>query len=187
MLTGKVVGDPPVSLAVMAGNLLEDVLGFLARIAQLDPDAPCSFHGVPRTPADDGACHAMAELFGFAPATRAFDYRYGLSGPHDHRACLPGFAGASPRALAMDYIDTVEANIALFLQNKPCQIQVRLESAATDFTTFWHRIAAQGDIAKALEEWKIPHNVSALSEDPPSPPTCSSPASGGGQEGEKDP
>jgi len=68
--------------------------------------------------------------------------------------------GASPRALAMDYIETVEANIALFLQDKPCQIQVRVETAKTGFATFWHRIAARGDLAQALEEWNTPHNAS---------------------------
>jgi hypothetical protein len=91
LLTGKVVGDPPVSPAVMAANLLEDVLGFLGRMAHLAPDAPCRFHRG-QTSTDGAAYHDMAELFGFAPVRRAFDYRCGLSGPHDHRACLYNFA-----------------------------------------------------------------------------------------------
>ena len=33
VLTGKVVGDPPVSPAVMAGTLLDDVLGFLGELS----------------------------------------------------------------------------------------------------------------------------------------------------------
>jgi hypothetical protein len=39
VLTGKVVGDPPVSPAVMAGNFLEDVIGFLQEMAGCDPRA----------------------------------------------------------------------------------------------------------------------------------------------------
>jgi hypothetical protein len=48
ILTGKVVGDPPVSPAVMAGHFIDDVLGFLAETATLDPHAACTFHGVDR-------------------------------------------------------------------------------------------------------------------------------------------
>jgi hypothetical protein len=37
VLTGKVVGDPPVSPAVMAGNFLDDVIGLLRELAPSDP------------------------------------------------------------------------------------------------------------------------------------------------------
>lgn len=96
VLTGKVVGDPPVSPAVMAGNFLDDVAAFLARMAAQDPAAPCGFHGAAR-PADDAAYHDMADLFGFAPAAAPFDYRCTIEGAHGNADCLAGFAARLDR------------------------------------------------------------------------------------------
>lgn len=92
ILTGKVVGDPPVSPAVMAGNFLDDVSGFLADMAACRPEAGCTFHGAARQ-ADDAAYHDMADLFGFKPAAEAWRYRCPIAGGHDHRACYADFAG----------------------------------------------------------------------------------------------
>ena len=36
ILTGKVVGDPPVSPSVMAGRFIDDVIMFLSQISRLD-------------------------------------------------------------------------------------------------------------------------------------------------------
>lgn len=79
-------------------------------------------------------------------------YREGilLEGPHD----------ASAEAIARDYLDTIEGNIAAFLRGKPQQIAVRLESAEKDFTAFWERIGAEGDLSAALAEWQVRHNAS---------------------------
>jgi hypothetical protein len=90
ILTGKVVGDPPVSPAVMAGNFLDDVAAFLIEMAQHKPEAPCTFHGAVRH-ADDAAYHDMAELFGFRQE-EAFRYHCTLEGPHDHARCFADFA-----------------------------------------------------------------------------------------------
>jgi hypothetical protein len=65
VLTGKVVGDPPVSPAVMAGNLLEDVLALLNEISALEPDTACTFHRESHN-SSDASYHDMAKLFGFA-------------------------------------------------------------------------------------------------------------------------
>lgn len=92
VLTGKVVGDPPVSPAVMAGNFLDDVLDFLARISEAAPDAPCAFHGDPERAADDASYHDMAGLFGFNSSSQPFQFHCRLPGAHDHAACLAGFA-----------------------------------------------------------------------------------------------
>ncbi|MDQ1314651.1 MAG: hypothetical protein QG662_760 [Pseudomonadota bacterium] len=92
MLTGKLVGDPPVSPAVMAANFLDDVVAFLQRIAACDPAAACSFHPQDAPLPGDAAYHDMAKLFGFDAAPRHFDYRCPLEGAHDHSACLAGFA-----------------------------------------------------------------------------------------------
>jgi hypothetical protein len=88
ILTGKVVGDPPVSPAVMAGTCLEDLLVFLTRLAATRPEAPCSFHGQEQRNATDAAYHDLAGLFGFAAQEAPFAYECPLEGSHDHRACL---------------------------------------------------------------------------------------------------
>ncbi len=92
LLTGKVVGDPPVSPAVMGGNFLSDVSGFLAAVYRLDPTQPCAFH--PTTPqrVSDAAYHDMAELFGFKSASNLYDYHCSLPGAHNNMDCLIGFA-----------------------------------------------------------------------------------------------
>lgn len=95
ILTGKVVGDPPVSPAVMAGNFLDDVMAFLVDMAHCAPNAPCTFHAA-RRPADDAAYHDMADMFGFK-AAEAFRYHCGLRGEHDHSACFEGFAARLAR------------------------------------------------------------------------------------------
>ena len=92
VLTGKVVGDPPVSPAVMSGNFLSDVAAFLDQIAREQATDPCRFHPTEEHGGDDAAYHDMAELFGFAPAAGAFRYRCPLTGPHDHTACLAEFS-----------------------------------------------------------------------------------------------
>jgi hypothetical protein len=73
--------------------------------------------------------------------------------------------GAQPEqssmAIALDYIETVEANINLFLQDKTNTMNFSLESAADDFRVFWNRIGAQGDYDKAASEWSVSHNASA--------------------------
>ena len=62
--------------------------------------------------------------------------------------------------IAADYIETVDANIELFLKSKTNKMVVRLESVKADFTEFWHNIEADGDIDKALAEWNINYNAS---------------------------
>jgi hypothetical protein len=90
-MTGKVVGDPPVSPAVMAGTLLEDVLALLAEMADIDTAVPCTFHSE-TTSHDNAAYHDMAKLFGFEHSGEACRYQCTLLLPHDHAACLSGFA-----------------------------------------------------------------------------------------------
>lgn len=96
MLSGKVVGDPPVSPAVMAGNLLDDVSHFLLQMARLDRPQSCSFHSQ-AAGAKGAAYHDMADLFGFAPPDAAYDYACTLSADHDHAACFNDFASKLAR------------------------------------------------------------------------------------------
>lgn len=94
VLTGKVVGDPPVSPAVMAGNFLEDVIGFLAEMAAVEPGQAYRQPGVAAT--GDAAYHDMADLFGFKQAAEAYRYRCPLvgktPGEPDNAACFADFS-----------------------------------------------------------------------------------------------
>ncbi|TNG03456.1 MAG: hypothetical protein EP297_00330 [Gammaproteobacteria bacterium] len=69
-------------------------------------------------------------------------------------------ASTDDRLLAEDYIDTVNANIRLFLQNKKHQMQFSLEQARQQFAEFWRLIGAEGNLEQALKEWDIRHNKS---------------------------
>ena len=91
MLTGKMVGDPPVSPSVMAANFLDDVSAFFTRLASLGEAQPCRFHGEQQKPGD-AAYHDLAGLFGFEHKQATFDYPCRLEGSHDHGACLADFA-----------------------------------------------------------------------------------------------
>ena len=92
MLTGKLVGDPPVSPAVMAVNFLDDVIAFFTVLAQSRQHEVCRFHQAPTTETGDAAYHDMANLFGFAGGTNTHPYRCRLDGEHDHATCLADFA-----------------------------------------------------------------------------------------------
>lgn len=91
MLTGKMVGDPPVSPSVMAANFLDDVIAFFTRLASLGNTQSCQFHGTQEKPGD-AAYHDLAKLFGYQGGPATFPYQCKLAGAHDHAACLADFA-----------------------------------------------------------------------------------------------
>ena len=91
VLTGKVVGDPPVSPAVMAGNFLDDVAGFLHEMAASDPALPYRPNAA-NTQEADAAYHDMAGLFGFDNPSDAYRYRCALAGEPSNAACFGDFA-----------------------------------------------------------------------------------------------
>ena len=62
--------------------------------------------------------------------------------------------------IAGDYIETVEANIELFLKDKSNKLDVSLERVKADFTEFWEKINAQGHLSEALKEWETNYNAS---------------------------
>lgn len=92
VLTGKVVGDPPVSPAVMTSNFLDDVIGFLQQMSGRAPQAACAHHAGGARREGEAAYHDMADLFGFRPAA-AYDYRCALTGDHTEANCFAHFAG----------------------------------------------------------------------------------------------
>ena len=91
VLTGKVIGDPPVSPAVMAGTLLQDLTEILDGVLS-DPAGPCPFHGG-QAGAGHGAYHDMARLFGLEAAARDFRYACPLPPPHSGEAMLGDLGG----------------------------------------------------------------------------------------------
>ena len=92
ILTGKVVGDPPVSPSVMAGNFQQDVQNFLSAAEKLQATQACQFHQHETDSSDDAAYHDMANLFGFAAHAQAFDYHCTLTGEHNNRDCFHDFS-----------------------------------------------------------------------------------------------
>ncbi|KAF0101957.1 MAG: hypothetical protein FD187_108 [bacterium] len=92
VLTGKVVGDPPVSPAVMAGNFLDDVIGFLAEMARTEPGRPYPRHIASTRGSGEAAYHDMADLFGFKASGETYRFRCGLAGTPDNAACFADFA-----------------------------------------------------------------------------------------------
>jgi len=74
MLTGKLVGDPPVSPSVMTANFLDDVAAFFTRLATLAGDQSCRFPGAQGPLAGDAASHALAGPFGLVNQPAPFPY-----------------------------------------------------------------------------------------------------------------
>lgn len=67
--------------------------------------------------------------------------------------------GTSSEAIALDYLDTVNSNIELFLRDKPQRMTFQLENASEDFATFWERIGAEGSYEAAVAEFAARHNA----------------------------
>lgn len=97
ILTGKVVGDPPVSPSVMAGNFQQDVQAYLNTIKQLKPEQSCQFHQHEIDNSDDAAYHDMAKLFDFSEHEQAFDYHCSLPGKHNNSECFQDFSSKLSR------------------------------------------------------------------------------------------
>jgi len=91
ILTGKVVGDPPVSPAVMASTFQNDIINFLNDISETEAGQECHFHQVAE-PNDDAAYHDMASLFGFDNSQRSFHYNCTLVDNHNLQDCMNDFA-----------------------------------------------------------------------------------------------
>ena len=59
-----------------------------------------------------------------------------------------------------DYIDTVNANIELFLSSKSKKMTIEIEQAKEGFPVFWKAIEGVGDIDAALAEFDQKYNTS---------------------------
>jgi len=67
----------------------------------------------------------------------------------------------APDLIGRDYVDTVTANIELFLRDKHKQMTIHIERAAEEFPIFWEWIGAEGDRRAALAEFEIAYNSTA--------------------------
>lgn len=63
-----------------------------------------------------------------------------------------------------DYYDTVNANIAYFIKNKPNTLTLPFEDIKNGFKTFWKNIDAEGDFNHAMEEFNVLHNKSTKNQ-----------------------
>lgn len=66
-----------------------------------------------------------------------------------------------PLEICLDFCDTVNSNIEMFLKDKRNKMTFTLENADEDFEVFWKKISAKGNYDDGLAEWKIKHNASA--------------------------
>lgn len=64
----------------------------------------------------------------------------------------------TPLAIGMDYCHTTDANIRLFLKDKPNRMNASMRTIKTDFADFWQQVGAEGNLKEALGEWDIRHN-----------------------------
>jgi Flp pilus assembly protein TadD/lauroyl/myristoyl acyltransferase len=69
--------------------------------------------------------------------------------------------------VCLDYVDTVNANIRLFLKDKTRRMDFALENAEEDFRVFWERIGAQGDLESALQKWQVRYNTLTTDDERP--------------------
>lgn len=61
--------------------------------------------------------------------------------------------------VATDLCETITANIELFLKDKSKRMELWIEQASEQFTTFWRAIAAEGNLQAALAEWGQHYNA----------------------------
>ncbi|NEP29845.1 MAG: hypothetical protein F6K49_51085, partial [Moorea sp. SIO3I6] len=61
--------------------------------------------------------------------------------------------------VCIDYCNTVNANLELFIKKKSHKMEFNLENAQEDFGTFWSLISATGNYAMALKEWEKKYNA----------------------------
>ncbi len=62
-------------------------------------------------------------------------------------------------SVALDYYETVNSNIDLFLKDKSKKLTINLENIEEGFLEFWNLINAQGDLGAALAEFNTRYNA----------------------------
>ena len=67
---------------------------------------------------------------------------------------------ASNFDICLDYVNTINSNIELFLKNKSKKLEINVENFENDFKLFWDFIKAEGDYNLAIETLHKKHNKS---------------------------
>ncbi|MDA8240325.1 MAG: hypothetical protein M0Z67_08145 [Nitrospiraceae bacterium] len=93
VLTGKVVGDPPVTPSVMINTFFEDILSFMLSVSAAEPEGPCIFHTERSSVSFSAEYHDMTGLFGYRKADAPKRYHCSLAGWHTVRDCFDDFSG----------------------------------------------------------------------------------------------
>lgn len=99
VLTGKVVGDPPVSPAVMAANFLDDVIAFVDEMHREPPHAAYRQPELDTRGSGEAAYHDMADMFGFAQQADSYRFRSLASNEPDNAQAFAEFAAHLNRFL----------------------------------------------------------------------------------------
>ncbi|MCB1922144.1 MAG: hypothetical protein KDJ27_00115 [Gammaproteobacteria bacterium] len=92
VLTGKVVGDPPVSPAVMAANFLDDAIAFISSLRDASADADYQQPSLDTRGSGEAAYHDMADMFGFGHVGSVYRYRCRNSAQPSNREAFEEFA-----------------------------------------------------------------------------------------------
>ncbi len=71
-----------------------------------------------------------------------------------------------PMSVSLDYCDTVDSNIELFLKDKTRKFSINLEHIQQEFPTFWELIGAEGDLISALAEFDVKYNATRVRSEP---------------------
>lgn len=88
-------------------------------------------------------------------------YSHGIIKAYRGAGILMGLPEESePMSVCLDYCDTVNSNIDLFLKDKTRKMVINLEDIEQDFIAFWKFIGAEGDLDAALSEFHTRHNAS---------------------------
>jgi hypothetical protein len=88
VMTGKVVGDPPVAPAVMINTFLDDLILFFDVLPGVSMGDECPFHGSESPQAFSAEYHDLGRLFGYRPSSSPKKYRCELNGVHTVRDCF---------------------------------------------------------------------------------------------------
>ncbi len=97
---------------------------------------------------------------GKVAASFANRYRHGMIAGYRNAILRRPRGGESPMEVALDYCDTVNANIESFLKDKSRTIGLDIDDPEDAFRRFWELVGAEGDLEAALAEFRVRHNAS---------------------------
>jgi hypothetical protein len=88
---------------------------------------------------------------------------YGIIGAYSRQIIMGQMRSnpfPNPLDVCIDYCETVNSNISLFLKDKTKKMNFDIENAKSDFEIFWGVIKAKGDYSKSMAEFQFLYNAS---------------------------